>query len=140
MTTNLAATRHYSVIVVGAGQSGLSMSYYLKEAGIDHLVLEKSSAMHSWKLHRWDSFCLVTPNWQCALPGYPYRGNDPHGFMRKDEIIEYLEGFARHVDAPARGVAAGRRLSRAQRARRIHGGPGGGGLRRLSPAHRAAHG
>jgi len=106
MSTTVATARHYSAIVVGAGQSGLSMSYYLKEAGVDHLVLEKSSVMHSWKLHRWDSFCLVTPNWQCALPGYPYRGNDPHGFMKKHEIIEYLDGFARHVDAPVLEEAA----------------------------------
>jgi putative flavoprotein involved in K+ transport len=91
---------HCSVLVVGGGQAGLSISYYLKEADIDHLVLEKHTMTHTWRNQRWDSFCLVTPNWQCALPGYPYAGTDPHGFMRKNEIIDYLDGFIQSVDAP----------------------------------------
>ncbi|MEW6340478.1 MAG: MSMEG_0569 family flavin-dependent oxidoreductase [Pseudomonadota bacterium] len=91
---------HYRVLVVGGGQAGLSISYYLKQAGIDHLVLEKQTVTHTWRRQRWDAFCLVTPNWQCALPGYPYSGDDPHGFMKKDEIIAYLDGFIAMVDAP----------------------------------------
>lgn len=100
--TPAAATspKHYSVIVVGGGQAGLSMSYYLKQAGIDHLVLEKHTVTHTWRSQRWDAFCLVTPNWQCALPGYPYRGDDPHGFMKKDEITAYLDGFIGMVNPP----------------------------------------
>ena len=93
-------TEHHSVIIVGGGQSGLSVSHYLKQRGIGHLVLEKHDAAHTWRTQRWDSFCLVTPNWQCKLPGYEYRGDDPHGFMVKSQIIEYLEGFLRHVDPP----------------------------------------
>ncbi|RYY03243.1 MAG: MSMEG_0569 family flavin-dependent oxidoreductase [Gammaproteobacteria bacterium] len=85
---------HYSAIVIGAGQAGLSMSYCLKEQGIDHLVLEKSNHIASnWRNERWDTFCLVTPNWQCQLPGFLYQGSDPHGFMVKDEIVEYLESY-----------------------------------------------
>jgi putative flavoprotein involved in K+ transport len=94
------ADGHYSVLVVGGGQAGLSVSYHLKHAGIDHLVVEKNTLTHTWREQRWDAFCLVTPNWQCALPGYPYQGDDPHGFMKKDEIIRYLDGFIAHVDAP----------------------------------------
>ena len=52
------------VAIVGAGQAGLSMSYFLKQRGIEHIVFEKKAAMHVWKEQRWDSFCLVTPNWQ----------------------------------------------------------------------------
>ncbi|KWR76406.1 MSMEG_0569 family flavin-dependent oxidoreductase [Cupriavidus sp. IDO] len=95
-----SSPQHYSVVVVGGGQAGLSMSYYLKQAGIDHLVIEKHTVTHTWRNQRWDAFCLVTPNWQCALPGYPYRGDDPHGFMKKDEIIAYLDGFIGMVNAP----------------------------------------
>ncbi|WP_454726204.1 MULTISPECIES: MSMEG_0569 family flavin-dependent oxidoreductase [Cupriavidus] len=95
-----AAAKHYSVIVVGGGQAGLSMSYYLQQARIEHLVIEKHTITHTWRNQRWDAFCLVTPNWQCALPGYPYQGNDPHGFMKKEEIEAYLDGFIRMVDAP----------------------------------------
>jgi len=95
MSQTSDSTTHFSVIVVGGGQAGLSVSYYLKQKGIDHLVLEKNTVTHTWRAQRWDAFCLVTPNWQCALPGYPYAGDDPHGFMKKDEIIEYLDGFIR---------------------------------------------
>ena len=93
-------SRHHAVVVVGGGQAGLSLSHYLQQRGIDHLVVEKHDPVHAWRDQRWDSFCLVTPNWQCKLPGWDYAGDDPHGFMRKHEIIEYLAGFVKHVDAP----------------------------------------
>lgn len=98
-----AQTRtHVPVVIVGAGQAGLSASYYLCQAGVDHVVLERYKRFHAWKEDRWDSFCLVTPNWQCKLPGFPYQGDDPQGFMLKDEIVEYVEGFCNSFDAPLR--------------------------------------
>lgn len=103
---------HYSVLVVGGGQAGLSTSYYLKQAGIDHLVFEKNTVTHTWRNQRWDTFCLVTPNWQCGLPGFPYSGPDPHGFMKKDEIIGYLDGFIAMVDAPVLEFTAVNRVKR----------------------------
>ena len=107
-----AAEAHFSVAIVGGGQAGLSMSYCLKQSGIDHVVLEKRTVTHTWREQRWDAFCLVTPNWQCALPDYPYRGDDPHGFMKKDEIVAWLDGFVRHVDAPVREGVAVTRIAR----------------------------
>jgi putative flavoprotein involved in K+ transport len=89
-----------SVAVVGGGQAGLSMSHCLKELGVDHVVLERHRIGHEWRERRWDSFCLVTPNWQCDLPGFPYRGNDPDGFMGKREIVEYVEGYAASFAPP----------------------------------------
>jgi len=94
--------RHYAAVVVGAGQAGLSVSHFLARAGLDHVVFEKKRAMHKWRDERWDAFCLVTPNWQCQLPGHAYDGPDPHGFMVKPEILAYLDAFARKVDAPIR--------------------------------------
>jgi len=91
---------HYPVIIIGGGQAGLSVSYCLKQRGIDHLILEKQKIGHEWRSRRWDTFCLVTPNWQCQLPGYPYPGNDPYGFMSKDEIVKYLEGYAASFNPP----------------------------------------
>jgi putative flavoprotein involved in K+ transport len=58
------------VLVVGAGHAGLSMSYCLKQRGIDHLVLERDRVAQDWRESRWSSFCLVTPNWQRRLPGF----------------------------------------------------------------------
>jgi putative flavoprotein involved in K+ transport len=93
-------TPHHAVVIIGGGQAGLALSFYLQRLEIDHLVLEKHDPVHAWRDQRWDSFCLVTPNWQCKLPGWEYAGSDPHGFMRKQEIIDYLAGFVKHVDAP----------------------------------------
>lgn len=92
--------QHYPVFIVGGGQAGLSISHYCQQHNIGHLVAEKHRLMHAWKEKRWDSFTLVTPNWQCQLPDHPYTGDDPHGFMKRDEIIDYLNAFERKVDAP----------------------------------------
>ena len=91
---------HYPVAIVGGGQAGLSMSYCLKERGIDHIVFEKNQIGHAWRSKRWDAFCLVTPNWQCQLPGYSYSGSDPQGFMQKDEIVNYIEAYAASFSPP----------------------------------------
>jgi putative flavoprotein involved in K+ transport len=104
-------TPHHSVVIVGGGQAGLSVSHYLKQRGIDHLVLEKHRAMHVWNDARWDHFSLVTPNWQCKLPGWEYRGNDPHGFMTKPQILDYLDGFKRYVNPPLKEGVTVQRVS-----------------------------
>ena len=99
-------SERYPVAVIGGGQAGLAMSYVLKRGGVRHVVLERHGIAHAWRTQRWDSFCLVTPNWQCQLPGHPYAGADPHGFMLKDEIIRYLEAYAAAFGPPLReGVA-----------------------------------
>ncbi len=101
MTGMAPVTGHRRVVVVGGGQAGLAMSHCLKARGIDHLVLEKHRLAHEWREHRWDSFCLVTPNWQCQLPGFPYQGDDPKGFMKREEIVRYIEDYAAVVRAAA---------------------------------------
>jgi putative flavoprotein involved in K+ transport len=88
------------VIIVGAGQAGLSMSYHLTARNVRHLVLERSVAGHAWKHQRWDSFCLVTPNYQCRLPGHHYSGSDPDGFMLKDQIVDYLDAYVSKISPP----------------------------------------
>jgi len=93
---------HFAVAIVGGGQAGLSMSYLLKQRGISHVVLEGRRVAHAWRSERWDSFCLVTPNWQCRLPGHPYQGHDPEGFMGKDEIVAYVEHYATRFELPVR--------------------------------------
>ena len=105
-------SRHVPVAIVGGGQAGLSVSYHLKQRGIDHVVFEKNTAAHTWATQRWDSFCLVTPNWQCDLPGHPYDGPAPDGFMRKDEIVAYLKAFVAKVDPPIREGVSVTRVAR----------------------------
>jgi putative flavoprotein involved in K+ transport len=109
MNTIHPVARH-AVAVIGAGQAGLSVSWHLTKFGIDHVVFEKERAAHAWRAERWDSFCLVTPNWQCQLPGFPYRGPDPNGFMLRHEIVAYLDAFIASFDPPLREGVAVRHL------------------------------
>ena len=94
-------TERVDVAVVGAGQAGLATSHELTRVGVEHVVLERGRIGRSWR-QRWDSFCLVTPNWTVQLPGRPYDGADPDGYMVKDEIVAYLEGYAASFGAPVR--------------------------------------
>ncbi|MGA6947171.1 MAG: NAD(P)-binding domain-containing protein [Solirubrobacterales bacterium] len=89
------------VVIVGAGQAGLAVSRELTEAGIAHVVLERGRVGQTWR-GRWDSFCLVTPNWFLQLPSYPYEGDDPDAFMLRDEVVAYLERYAAGFEAPVR--------------------------------------
>ena len=74
------------VVVIGGGQAGLATSYELTQAGVEHVVLERGRVGQTWR-GRWDSFCLVTPNWTVQLPGHGYDGDDPDGYMPRDEIV-----------------------------------------------------
>jgi len=103
------------VAVIGGGQAGLSMSYWLLRRGIEHIVLEAGLAGHEWRDRRWDTFCLVTPNWQCRLPGFPFQGPDPDGFMARDEIAAYLDEYVRSYDFPLKEHARATRLVREDR-------------------------
>lgn len=88
-----------SAIVIGAGQAGLSVSHELEALGVEHVVLERAKPGQAWR-DRWDSFTLVTPNWTLALPGSPYSGPEPEGHVSRDEIVGYLEDYARSVRSP----------------------------------------
>ncbi|MFE5033307.1 MSMEG_0569 family flavin-dependent oxidoreductase [Streptomyces sp. NPDC056683] len=94
------AGAHYTVAVIGGGQAGLSISHGLRERGVDHVVVEANRVGHEWRERRWDSFCLVTPNWQCKLPGHPYAGSAPDGFMVRDDIVRYLEDYVASFQPP----------------------------------------
>jgi len=89
------------VVVIGAGQAGLAISHELTGLGVDHVVLERGRIGETWR-NRWGSFCLVTPNWSVRLPGRPYDGADPDGFMPRDEIVAYLERYASSFGSPVR--------------------------------------
>jgi len=99
-------------IVVGGGQAGLAASYWLTQQRRPHVVLERNRIAESWRTRRWDSFTLVGPNWTCTLPGHPYPGSDPDGYMRRDELVELFGSYARSIDAPVREGTTAHRLRR----------------------------
>lgn len=96
----------FDVIIVGAGQAGLAVSYYLKRDGRRFVVLERGRVGETWRSQRWDSFALNTPNWANVLPGYPYDGPEPDGFWRRDELVSYFERYVGKFDLPVRFGAA----------------------------------
>ena len=93
------------MVIVGAGHAGLSIARALAAHRIEHAVLERDRIAQTWRT-RWDSFCLVTPNWFIDLPGGGYDGDAPDGYMPRDEIAAFLERYAVAGDVPVReGVA-----------------------------------
>jgi putative flavoprotein involved in K+ transport len=94
-------SERFDVVVIGAGQAGLAVSCELGRTGVDHIVLEKGRVAQTWR-GRWDTFRLVTPNWSVQLPGHRYNGQDPDGFMSRDEVAAFLERYATEFQAPVR--------------------------------------
>ena len=89
------------VVVVGAGQAGLAVSYYLRAFGIEHVVLERGRVGESWRSARWDSFTLVTPNWMNRLPGYRLAAGAAREFLPRDTAVRLLDGLARGLPVQA---------------------------------------
>jgi putative flavoprotein involved in K+ transport len=90
-----------NIVIVGGGQAGLAISYYLKQEGREHVVLERASAVaNAWRNQRWDSFTLVTPNFQVRMPGAEYNGNDPYGFMSLAQVVKYFDDYVERFHLP----------------------------------------
>jgi putative flavoprotein involved in K+ transport len=101
-----------TTVVIGAGHGGLAMSRCLSERSIEHVVLERNEVANSWRSERWDSLRLLTPNWQCRLPGYAYEGSDPDGFMTMSEVVAFISEYAKVIAAP---VVAGTTVTSVRR-------------------------
>ncbi|MBC6462015.1 flavin-containing monooxygenase [Actinomadura sp. HBU206391] len=89
-------------LVIGAGQAGLATSHWLTKAGLDHLVVERRGRLGGGWNDRWDGFCLVAPNFTVLLPGMPYAGPDPDGFMSRAEVVDHVTEYAAAIGAPVR--------------------------------------
>jgi putative flavoprotein involved in K+ transport len=99
-------------VVVGAGQAGLALSRRLTEEQHEHVLLERGRIAERWRSERWDSFRLLTPNWQTRLPSYQYRGPDPDGFMARDEIVRFFDGYAASFAPPVETEVTVHRVAR----------------------------
>lgn len=91
-------TEVYPVIIIGGGPCGLAASYYLKEKGIKHIIIEKNEMLQTWKNERWDSFHLISPNWMTNIPGIKSRIPYNNEYMSGKEIYKYLKEFMDMVD------------------------------------------
>jgi putative flavoprotein involved in K+ transport len=88
------------VAIIGGGQAGLAMSRCLTDRNLDHVVFERGDLAERWRTHAWDSLRLLPPNWLNALPGLPYDGDDPEGFMSRRDFIARLCAYAKSFSVP----------------------------------------
>jgi putative flavoprotein involved in K+ transport len=98
----------FEVIVIGGGQSGLSVGYHLKRRGLRFLILDGSARIGDVWRSRWDSLRLFTPARFCSLDGLAFPAY-PDAFPTKDEMADYLESYAAHFELP---VLSGVRVER----------------------------
>jgi putative flavoprotein involved in K+ transport len=98
----VAVPEKVETVIVGAGQAGLSMSYHLRRLGREHVVLERGRIAERWRSERWDSLAFQFPNWMIRLPGYAYEGDEPDGFMLRDEVVSFMEDYAKRTAPPVR--------------------------------------
>src|SRR5215203_2883289 len=89
----------HEVIVIGAGQAGLAMGYFLSRQGRRFTILETRDSVGSAWRDRWESLVLFTPRRYDALPGLAFPGN-PDGYPTRDEVISYLERYAETFELP----------------------------------------
>jgi putative flavoprotein involved in K+ transport len=91
--------KRVEVIVVGAGQAGLSVGYHLKKLGVDFILVDANARIGDPWRQRWDSLRLFTPNRFNGLDGMPFPG-PRYAFPTKDEMADYLESYAAHHQLP----------------------------------------
>jgi putative flavoprotein involved in K+ transport len=101
----------YEVVVIGAGQAGLAIGYFLKRQGRNFVILEAADSIGSAWRDRWESLRLFTPRRYSGLPGLPFPG-DSEGYPDRDEVIAYLERYAEAFELPIELNSLVRRLTR----------------------------
>ena len=121
---NTAVPRSIDTIVIGAGQAGLVMSWHLRQAGRNHIVLDRRATLGGGWQDRWDGFVLVGPNWTTGLPGFPYEDGDPDGFMARDAVAARMRRYAEVIGAPVHHPVEVTRLSAGDAGTRGDGAPG----------------
>src|SRR5690242_6795933 len=89
----------YDVLVIGAGQAGLTVGYHLQEAGLRFLIVDAADRVGSAWMQRWESLVLFTPRRYNAMPGLPFDG-DPDREATRDEVIDYLRRYAIELELP----------------------------------------
>jgi len=92
-------TDHYEVVIVGGGQAGLALGYFLGQQGRRFTILEAAEEPAAAWRKRWESLKLFTPARYDALPGLAFPA-DPDRYPGRDEVAAYLTDYARRFDLP----------------------------------------
>src|SRR5213076_628699 len=92
-------TEHRDVIVVGGGQAGLAIGYFLAQQNRRFAVLDAAGEPAAAWRERWDSLKLFTPVRRDSLPGRAFPG-DRDSYPGRDDVVAYLEDYARDFQLP----------------------------------------
>src|SRR6188768_3596821 len=96
-----ASPEHFDVVVIGGGQAGLSVGYYLARQGVRFVILDAHERVGDAWRKRWDSLRLFSPARYDALVGMPFPAPDD-SFPTRDEMADYLEAYAKRFKLPIR--------------------------------------
>src|ERR687886_1014219 len=110
-SSNNGSREHYEVVVVGGGQAGLAIGYFLAREGCRFVVLERGADIAPAWRERWDSLTLFTPRRYSSLPRLPFPGA-PDGYPTRDEVLAFLERYAETFELPIELNSEVRRLER----------------------------
>ena len=91
--------RRLDVVVVGAGQAGLALGYYLRRSGLSHVLLDAQEGPGGAWRHTWPSLRLFSPAPWSSLPGWPLRGG-PDEYPTRDEVLDYLAAYESRYALP----------------------------------------
>src|SRR3990172_6644126 len=109
------SNRQVESVIIGGGQEGLSVGYYLAQRGLPFMILDQNDRIGDAWRKRWDSLRLFTPSRYNGLPGIPFPGS-PSAYPTKDETADYLEAYARQFQLPIQtGVKVDRLRSEERR-------------------------
>ena len=116
--TPMTRTERYELIVIGAGQAGLALGYWLSTQDVDFLIIDANARVgDSWR-QRWDSLRLFTPAKYSGLPGLAIAG-DPYHLPTRDEIADYLEWYSQVFELPIRHNVRVNQVTRSSKGFRI---------------------
>ena len=102
--SNKAGIERRQVVVVGGGQAGLAIGYYLAQQGREFAILEAAAKPAAAWRERWDSLKLFTPVRYSSLPGVPFPG-DPDSYPTRDDVAAYLSEYAQHFGCRSSSTA-----------------------------------
>lgn len=91
--------KSYDVVVIGGGQAGLSLGYYLRRSGLSYVILDDQSRAGGAWLNGWESLKLFSPAQWSSLPGWLFPGN-PSRYPTRDEVVSYLEQYEERYKLP----------------------------------------
>ncbi|MFP3944533.1 MAG: flavin-containing monooxygenase [Alphaproteobacteria bacterium] len=98
-------------VVIGGGQAGLAVGYYLRKRKADFVILDAGERVGDAWRNRWDSLRLFTPARFNGLPGMRFPAPPTH-YPTKDEVADYLEAYAGRFKLPVRNGCRVEKLSK----------------------------